>query len=496
MRSSDADTIASGVSSRILMCRAGEGIFGAHSWKGPVAIVCGSGNNAGDGYVLALYLQHSQIPCHLFLAENKFSEDGRYYFELCQKQAIPYEICDENTNFIGYYEIVDCLFGTGFRKKPSDLYTNLIQKINATPAYVVSADINSGLSGDSGLGDPHVYSDLTVSIGFFKPGHFLGYAKDSMAKLINLDIGIRISGTPFYLTEKEDFKSVLVDRKNFCNKGDFGYITLLGGCADYLGAMKLANLSASALRAGCGVAKLAVPASCISSVSPYLLESTLCPISDQNGNMIFQPKEIEKAFYRVRAAAIGMGWGQGKENQNILTYILENFSIPLVIDADGINTVAAIGTDILKKTKCQVILTPHLKEFERISGIPIDQTLENPIAHASRFAKEFQVTLLLKGTTTIVTNGDIVYLVDRGCPGMATAGSGDVLSGIIAGLLGYSNQSIPLTVACGAWIAGRAGELAQSKLNAISMLSGDTVRAIPDAISEIISTPSKENSKF
>ena len=140
-----------------------------------------------------------------------------------------------------------------------------------------------------------------------------------------------------------------------------------------------------------------------------------------------------------------------------------------------------MNLDILNRTKCKVILTPHLKEFERLSKIKIDKIKENPRQIAEEFAKKYNIILLLKGSTTIVTNGAETYLVDRGCPGMATAGSGDVLSGILVGLLGYNEANVK-TIASGSYLAGVAGELAQEKYTDIGMKASDTIEMIPEAI--------------
>ena len=209
------------------------------------------------------------------------------------------------------------------------------------------------------------------------------------------------------------------------------------------------------------------------------------PISnDEDNKMIFNKEEIDKSLEKIKALAIGMGWGNGKDNEKILTYILEEKNVPCIIDADGLNTLAKMNLNILKKTKNKIILTPHLKEFERISKNPVEKIKENPIELAIEFAKKYNVILLLKGSTTIVTDGDETYLVKRGCAGMATAGSGDVLSGILVGILGYSEPSSKI-VAAGAYLAGVSGELAQKKYTDISMKSSDTIEMIPEAIKRI-----------
>ena len=234
-----------------------------------------------------------------------------------------------------------------------------------------------------------------------------------------------------------------------------------------------------------GVIRLIVPKSIETSITPYLLEQTMYPISsNEEHKMIFNKEEIDRSLEKIKVLAIGMGWGIGKDNEKILTYILENKDIPCIIDADGLNTLAKIDLNILKKTKNKVILTPHLKEFERISKNSIEKIKENPIELAVNFAKKYNVILLLKGSTTIVTNGNETYLVKRGCAGMATAGSGDVLSGILVGMLGYNEANVKI-VAAGATLAGIAGELAEEKYTDISMKASDTIQMIPEAIKKI-----------
>ena len=287
-----------------------------------------------------------------------------------------------------------------------------------------------------------------------------------------------------YEIETKDIKNKFVNRPSDTNKGDYGYVGIMGGSLEYSGAVKLANLSASAIRAGCGVVRLIVPEGIAKAIAPYLLEQTIFSMNDNANKMVFSEEQINEALTKLKALAIGMGWGQSKEYEKILEYILGNYNIPVVIDADGLNTISKMNMDILNSTKCKVILTPHLKEFERLSKIKVEDIKKDEITIAKDFAKKYDVILLLKGPTTVVTDGEKVYLVKRGCPGMATAGSGDVLSGILVGLLGYNEPDI-LTVATGAYLNGIAGEIAQEKYTDISMIASDTVKCLPEAIKKI-----------
>ena len=494
MRRSDAACIAGGVPGRELMARAGRGIYESTSWQGPAAILCGTGNNAGDGYVLAALLHEAGIPCHLYLMSERFSPDGRYYFDRCLEKGVPWSLWESGGNLGGYAEAVDCLFGTGFRGRPEGIAEDMIRAINDSGARVISVDINSGLSGVSGLAEGAcVRSDLTVSIGCPQPGHYLGKAKDMMKRLVNVDIGIPPLGLPIRLMGPGDFADILQARQECCNKGDFGTVALMGGCTAYSGAAKLANLSLSALRSGCGVARLAVPASIAEGVLPYILESTLHPIPDRDGQMIFDPEAIDGALTNTKAAALGMGWGRSLENQRILRHILKTYAGSLVLDADGLNALVNLPDRdrLLHDTAAKVVLTPHLREFSRLTGLRREDILRDPIACARDYAGSRRVILLLKGSCTIVTDGGAVLLTSRGCAGMATAGSGDVLSGVLAGLLGWTDCT-PLTVACGAYLAGLAGELAQAEKGDISMTAGDTAAKLPAALLEMRAAQTRE----
>ena len=485
MRESDAYACENTSDSKTLMFMAGKGIFESFDFSGKTAVVCGSGNNAGDGFVLARLICESGGEAEIFLLSDKFSESGRYYFDECVSLGIKTQKCSEDTDFSGFDNIADCIFGTGFRGSVSGLAALIIDKINASGKKVVSADINSGLSADSGISDRCVVSDLTVSIGDYKYGHFLGMAKDVMRNKKNIDIGIEIRGRYARLCEKEDFLPLIRERKNHSNKGNYGYVGIMGGCTEYSGAVKLANLAVGALRGGCGVVKLIVAESLAPAMAPYMLESTLYPVPDKYGYMVFSKEAIDRALTGLAALSVGMGWSVTSETKKILEYILTEKSVPLIIDADGINTLAQMDIGLLRKTKCRVTLTPHPKEFERISGIPVKEILADPVKHAENFAREYGVILLLKGASTVITDGEETYITDRGCAGMATAGSGDVLSGLLTGLFGYMGYS-PLTVALGAYMAGAAGEYAERENTAFGMTSGDTARRLPKVWREIL----------
>lgn len=485
MRESDAEAIRNGTTGFELMRRAGEGVFSAVDWHGRIGIVCGSGNNGGDGYVLASILKEKGYACHLILMENRFSADGEKCFNLAKSKCIPYETYSDSMDLSQYDILVDCILGTGFRGEPKGIYADAIEKINSTDAYVVSVDINSGLNGDNGQTQRCVSSDLTVSIGTCKTGLLLGQAKDKIKSLVNIDIGIPIVGKSYSVPSDVDFQRLFKPRTHASHKGTYGYVTIFGGCLPYSGAVKLANLSCAAMRSGAGVCCLAVPQEIAPSVAPYLLETTLATVPSKGGFMCYDPMTLETLLSRSNAMVIGVGWGSGRDNGKILTHILTHAKIPLLLDADGLNTLARMDLSLLQRAKGPIVLTPHLKEFARISHLSMQEIMEDPIGIAETFASKYGVILLLKGATTVVTDGEETYLVTRGCPGMATAGSGDVLSGVLVALLGSEAPTV-YTIAGGAYIAGLAGEMAEKEKNPVSMCASDTVAMLPMAISKIL----------
>lgn len=215
MRKSDAYTIANYIDSKKLMYKAGVGVFNSYDYRGNIAIVCGSGNNAGDGYVLSLLLKEKNISSTLFLIKEKFSVDGKYYFDKCMEQNIPYKVCDENTDFSNYDIIVDCIFGTGFKGVARGIAGDIIDKINDSNKMVISVDINSGLNGDTGFGEKVVKSDLTVSIGYLKTGLLINDAEKYIGSVKNCDIDIELIGDYYTLVDNFNNAENVVEFNNF-----------------------------------------------------------------------------------------------------------------------------------------------------------------------------------------------------------------------------------------------------------------------------------------
>lgn len=273
----------------------------------------------------------------------------------------------------------------------------------------------------------------------------------------------------------EDIKELFKRRKIDANKGDFGKVGILGGSVKYSGAVKLAYMSLCTLRSGAGLVRVIVPKEIIEFIAPYLLEQTMHPYDTL--------EDIKVAIKEIDSLAIGMGWDYDEKHLAILEYVLENFNGNLILDADGLNTLVG-HLELLKESNAKIVLTPHLKEFSRLTGLSIDDILNDEVRVSKEFARNNHVILVLKGDTTIVTDGVDVYLCKCGTPGMATSGSGDVLSGILTGMLGYLEYNL-LSVSAGVLLNGFAGEIAEEKNTDISMIASDTIECIPAAIKKI-----------
>lgn len=273
----------------------------------------------------------------------------------------------------------------------------------------------------------------------------------------------------------EDIKYLFKKRNNDVNKGDFGKVGILGGSIKYSGAIKLANMSLASLKSGCGLVKIIVPSEVAICLIPNILEQTIYPYESL--------ENIKDAIKDLDTLAIGMGWDNLDSYLEIMDYILKNYKGKLIIDADGLNALVE-HLDLLKLSKAKIVLTPHLKEFSRLTNLSIKEIERNKTNICLNFAKENNVILLLKGHETIISDGVDTHLCVCGTPGMATSGSGDVLSGILAGMLAYNEYNL-MTVSASVMLNGLAGDIAEESSTDISMLASDTISNISMAIKRI-----------
>ena len=284
-----------------------------------------------------------------------------------------------------------------------------------------------------------------------------------------------------YEIEISDLKFLLKERNIDSNKGDFGKAGIYGGSVEYSGALKLSYLSLTALRSGCGISRVLVKKEVLPLLGPNILEQTLCVLPNYDDNFY---DKLRNSIKDLDSLAFGMGIGSDEHLEEVLEFLIENYTGNLIIDADGLNTLSNMDLNVLKKREGNILLTPHLKEFSRLINKSIEEVKKDSLNLVKEFATTYNITIILKGHTTIITAGNTTYLVKTGCAGMSSAGSGDVLSGILAGLLAYLNFSL-LTISLGVLINGIAGCLAEEDNTDISMIASDTINNIGNAIKVI-----------
>lgn len=298
-----------------------------------------------------------------------------------------------------------------------------------------------------------------------------------------------------YNVTKEEISSIIPDRIKNSHKGTYGRVALLGGAVEYSGAIRLSAMALAALKAGAGLSTVAIPKYLVPVVSQNILEVMIYPIDSTENEIAFDKENIDGLINKVDVLTCGMGLGRSEAAHEIIYYIIKNFKGKLVLDADALNILSE-NIKILDDAKCKIILTPHMMEFKRLYDAAFPNDIENDFhrfednkfENVKKFVKKYDVTLLLKGPTTLVCKSDGTNInyksTDRGTPGMSTAGSGDVLSGIITGLLGYIENEFDATIAA-AFVNGLAGELAARDEGEISMTANDTVKHIAEAIKSI-----------
>ena len=289
--------------------------------------------------------------------------------------------------------------------------------------------------------------------------------------------------------EIDDIKSLFPKRDINANKGDFGYIALIGGSIRYSGAIRLANMASASLISGAGVVKLATPRTLVTTFIPLILESTLYPLSEVDGHILFKEEEFLDLSHNLKSIAIGMGIENNNETKKAIKWLLKNYKGNLIIDADGLNALSELikeDNNILLSSNASIILTPHLKEFSRLINKDIEEIKSKPLELAREFAKKNHVIVVLKGHTTYVCDDNDYYEITCGNPGMAKAGSGDVLSGILASITVNNAHQLLKASAGAVYINGLAGDLARDKNNEVTMLASDTADNVREVLNNIL----------
>ena len=483
VRSVERDLIANGATEVSLIFSAASGIINRLSIDKTYSVLCGKGNNGGDGFCLAHLLHERGAIVKAFLIGGETSAAEKYYYDKCREDGI---VGDDPYSFDGDV-IIDCVFGIGFHGEAQGEYARAIDYINVrkkSGSEVYSVDIPSGLDALNGVASQHtVHADKTFVIGYYKTGVVLNDAKDHVGEKVFVDIGFTELDSSDFLAEEKDFTTFVAPRKNSSHKYDHGFVGVMGGSESFSGAIKLANLAAAACRSGAGVTRLITGKELAPFVAPYLLESTLSTLRSENGRIVFDRASIDASVSRLDSLAVGMGMTDCEQTRKVVEYLLNNFEGILIIDADGLNVLKG-NVDVLKKAVGKVVITPHLGEFARLTGLNAAEIAKDPIFHARSFAQEFGVTVLLKGTATVVSDGVKSVVVDRGTAGMATAGSGDVLSGVLAAITS-KNGIAAETVAFAPFVCGLAAEIASETIPNTAYIASDTVSYLKNAFSRL-----------
>lgn len=450
-------------------------------------LFCTRGNNGGDGFAVARHLYNMGKDINVFLIgnENNMSHDCKVNYDILKNLGIKINKISEDTQIESIKEYIkssdmtiDAIFGTGLSRDIEGIYAEVIKSINCNSRYTLSIDIPSGLSGDTGnILRNCVRAHKTVSFQLYKNGFFKYGAGEFIGKLVIEDIGIPRSAvekfdTGEFVIDKCNIKDVLRERKKYSHKGDFGRVLIIAGSNGFSGAAYISTQSA--VKSGAGLVTLACRENIQNIMSGKLTEA-----------MTFKLEETEKLesfIEKSDSIAIGPGMGENEVTLDVLRKIINKSKNTVVIDADGINVLKE-NPDLLKNKSCNVIMTPHPGEMSRITGLSVDYIEDNRIEVARKFARDYDVILVLKGYNTIITDGNTTAVNSTGNSSMASGGMGDCLTGMIASFLGQKYK--PFEAACIAvYVHGLCGDRLSKNMFCIS--ASDVINEIPYAIKDIL----------
>ncbi len=483
MKKCDAAQISAGTPSYTLMERAAQAItkeIYRLGWeKKQILVVCGSGNNGGDGLIAARLL-------HLAGAHVSICFVGE--MERCTpetKQAYT-DAAESGVSFVGepewesYGLIVDALFGIGLSRAPEGVFEQVIRKINHSGAKVLSVDIPSGIDADTGKAPgTAVQADVTVSLAAYKRGHVLGDGVGHSGKVICADIGI---GTdlfdadeqecPAYVIEEREL-SLIPKRKKDANKGTFGRVLVIGGSRGMCGAAYLC--AKAAYRSGAGLVEIFT---CEENRQPLQILLPEAIVTAYTGD-VPEPALLHSALERASIVVIGPGLGQGNAARMLVRETFRKVQVPLICDADALNVCAR--ESLAYPSDVPVIVTPHPGEFFRMTGQNIETIAADPQTSAAHYARENGVICVLKFARTVITDGNVLFVNMSGSPALSKGGSGDVLCGVIAGML-CSGLSPVGAASIGVYVHGKAGEEAEAVYGEYSPLASEVCDRIADVL--------------
>ena len=517
MRAADAHAIdVVGLPAMVLMENAGREVVAAmeEALDGvgglSVVVLCGKGNNGGDGLVVArkLAAAGARVRAMLFAHPGDLSADCARQWGIVHAAGVPAIAVDE-ASWPGHRDsledadvVVDALLGTGFSGSLAGFLAEVVLDLNTLDVPVVAVDVPSGLSGDSAeVKGPAVECSLTVAFQAPKICHVFAPAHELCGELVVADIGIpevslREAESDLELVEDELIEELiedLTDRPQDSHKGTWGHVVVVGGAVGRSGAPALAGLAA--LAAGSGLVTVATPAPCVETVAghaPELMQVALAATAEGEVAQGVQP--VDEILARATVLVIGTGLGTGQGARDLLADLLENASVPVVLDADALNLVAAHDDLLAPVDERPLVLTPHPGEFARLIGM---EGARSPSQHARvpalvDLADRHQCVVVLKGFRTMVAASDEdVHVIGTGNPGMGTAGTGDVLAGIIGSLIGQGLTPWTAAIA-GAHLHGRAGDLAERARGQASLRATDVIRWLPDAMRSVTASASED----
>lgn len=489
------DTLAMntyGLPEAVLMENAGASVVtlteGDVSWKDArVVILCGSGNNGGDGFVTARYASLAGADVVVFLMgdESHMSDASRLYYQVCEKMVIPVrkiKKAEEAQPFLDDADIiVDALIGTGLRQGVSGEKADLIDRANASRAVRIAVDIPSGLICDSGQAEGAViHADYTVTMGTLKRAHILYPGNEYCGSVKVSPIGIPGGAADEFPSEwvtASDVKPLIPVRTRISHKGSNGYLGIIAGSQGMAGAGLLA--AQGALYAGAGKISLFTPQSPAEELTGLLPEIMVRPASAYGEFRGENVVDILSGTDACDVLAIGPGLGRKQETQDFVCQVLGESEGLIIVDADALYAVAAKKFP-LRSCGGRLILTPHVGEFARLTGKSAAEIEQHRIDMAASYARENQVILVLKGAPTVTAAPDGRIAVNStGNPGMASGGMGDTLTGIIAALCGQG-LDVWESAVLGVYLHGLAGDI-QAERHTVGFTASDVARTVPIA---------------
>lgn len=506
MREADRRTIDDiGIPAAVLMENAGrqavatmESAFADLS-ASRVAILCGRGNNGGDGLVMARALRerHIDVGVYLFGAANGMK--GPAAANLAAARQIGLDIVEivdaqawelHSTDVVGSDIIVDALFGTGFRGPIEGICETVVADVNSAGKPVVAIDVPSGLSSDTHKVDgPVIRATLTITLGAPKIPLVLPPAEHFAGNLVIAEIGIPLSvindvaGPSLHLLTKESMRALVEPRASDSHKGDYGRVLVVAGSRGKTGAAYLA--ADAAMRSGAGLVTVATPSSCLNVLASLGPEYMTEPCEETNDATLAFEALDRILDMSADVIALGPGIGRHPSTAALVQGLVERSGTPLVLDADALNAFVGEPERLSGREGVDIIITPHPGEMARLTGLSIEDVQAQRLDVARAFATTHNVHVVLKGHRTIVATPDGRAFVNlTGNPGMATGGTGDVLTGMIAAWFG---QLLDAEAACklAVYLHGLAGDLAEADDGEVAMTATDIIAHLGDAVLEL-----------